>query len=95
LRRVEQRYRLAEGYFKAKLPHQARALCGHDLGDVSPAERRRISLHLPDDFSSLPFSKREEILEWVRRVIISGSTGYRLCFGFTFDPTIGVKRCPP
>jgi integrase len=77
LRRIEMRYRLSEGYFKAKLPHQARSLYGHDLGDISPAERRRISLHLPDDFSSLPFTKREEILDWVRRVIISGSTEYR------------------
>nr|WP_205927596.1 hypothetical protein [Rhizobium sp. P40RR-XXII] len=77
LRRIETRYRLSEGYFKAKLPHQARSLYGHDLGDISPAERRRISLHLPDDFSSLPFTKREEILDWVRRVIISGSTEYR------------------
>jgi hypothetical protein len=77
LRRIETRYRLSEGYFKAKLPHQARSLYGHDLGDISPAERRRISLHLPDDFNSLPFSKREEILDWVRRVIISGSTEYR------------------
>ncbi|WP_375714144.1 hypothetical protein [Rhizobium sullae] len=77
LRRIEQRYRLSEGYFKAKLPHEARSLYGHDLGDISPAERRRISLHLPDDFSSLPFTKREEILDWVRRVIISGSTEYR------------------
>ncbi|WP_205583933.1 hypothetical protein [Neorhizobium sp. NCHU2750] len=72
LRRIERRYRLSEGYFKDKLPHQARSLHGHDLGDVSPAERRRISLHLPDDFT-----KREEILDWVRRVIISGSTEYR------------------
>jgi hypothetical protein len=63
LRRIERRYRLSEGYFKEKLPHQARSLYGHDLGDVSPAERRRISLHLPDDFSSLPFTKREEILD--------------------------------
>ncbi len=47
------------------------------VGDISPAERRRIALHLPDDFSSLPFTKREEILDWVRRVIISGSTDYR------------------
>jgi len=62
LRRIETRYRLPEGYFKKKLPHQARSLYGHDLGDISPAERRRISLHLPDDFSSLPFTKREEIL---------------------------------
>ncbi|WP_184345214.1 hypothetical protein [Rhizobium sp. N122] len=77
LRRIERRYRLSEGYFKEKLPHQARSLYGHELGDIGPAERRRISMHLPDDFSSLPFSKREEILDWVRRVIISGSTEYR------------------
>ncbi len=77
LRRIEQRYRLSEGYFKAKLPHQARSLSGHDLGDISPAERRRISVHLPEDFNTLPFTKREEILDWVRRVIISGSTEYR------------------
>ncbi|MCT7667791.1 hypothetical protein [Shinella kummerowiae] len=77
LARIERRYRLPAGYFKAKLPYQSRSLLGHDLGDISPAERRRISLHLPDDFSSLPFSKREEILDWVRRVIISGSTDYR------------------
>ena len=77
LRRIERRYRFSEGYFKEKLPHQARSLYGHDLGDISPAERRRISLHLPEDFNSLPFTKREEILDWVRRVIISGSTEYR------------------
>ena len=77
LRRIEQRYRLSEGYFKEKLPHRGRSLYGHDFGDISPAERRRISLHLPEDFNSLPFTKREEILDWVRRVIISGSTEYR------------------
>lgn len=54
LRRIERRYRLQEGYFKDKLPHQARSLYGHDLGDVSPAERRRVSVHLPDDFNGLP-----------------------------------------
>ncbi|WP_234889865.1 hypothetical protein V6582_21150 (plasmid) [Agrobacterium vitis] len=48
-----------------------------DGEDISAAERRRLAWHLPDDFSSLPFSKREEIIEWVRRVIISGSTDYR------------------
>lgn len=77
LSRIERRYRLSEGYCKAKLPHQSRSLCGHDLGDISPSERRRIAWHLPDNFSSLPFTKREEILDWVRRVIISGSTEYR------------------
>ena len=78
LTRIERRYRLPEGYFKSRLPHQARSIYGHDLGrDVSAAERRRIVWHLPDDFNQLSFSKREEILEWVRRVIISGSTDYR------------------
>ncbi len=77
LSRIERRYRLPAGYFKGKLPHQTRSLRGHDIGDISPAERRRLAWHLPDDFSSLPFSKREEILDWVRRVIISGSTDYR------------------
>lgn len=77
LGRIERRYGLPNGYFKAKLPHQSRSLYGHDLEDISPAERRRLAWHLPDDFGSLPFSKREEILEWVRRVIISGSTDYR------------------
>ena len=77
LRRIERRYQLPEGYFKEKLPHQTRSLYGHDLGEISPAERRRISLHLPEDFNSLPFTKRQEILDWVRRVIISGSTEYR------------------
>ena len=77
LSRIERRYRLVQGYFKAKLPHQSRSLYGHDMGDISAAERRRLAWHLPDDFSSLPFAKREEIIEWVRRVIISGSTDYR------------------
>lgn len=78
LGRIERRYRLPSGYFKAKIPHQSRSASGHDLGDdISPAERRRLAWHLPDNFNSLPFTKREEILEWVRRVIISGSTDYR------------------
>ncbi|MCF1464146.1 hypothetical protein FS800_22055 [Agrobacterium vitis] len=77
LSRIERRYQLAQGYFRAKLPHQSRSLYGHDMGDISAAERRRLAWHLPDNFSSLPFSKREEIIEWVRRIIISGSTDYR------------------
>ena len=77
LSRIERRYQPREGYFRQKLPHQSRSLYGHLLDDISPAERRRLAWHLPNDFGSLPFSKREEILEWVRRVIISGSTDYR------------------
>lgn len=63
LRRIERRYRLSEGYFKEKLPDQARSLYGHDLGDISPAERRRISFHLPEDFNAcpLPSARRSSI----------------------------------
>lgn len=77
LKRIERRYQLPEGYFQTKLPHHARAANGHELQGVSPAERRRLAWHLPDDFNSLPVFERERILEWVRRVIISGSTDYR------------------
>lgn len=78
LNRIESRYRLPLGYFKEKLPYQSRAGVGYDVGDdVSPAERRRLAWHLPDDFNSLPEEKRAEILEWVRRVIITGATDYR------------------
>lgn len=77
LGRIEQRYRLSVGYFKAKLPYQARSSSGHILEDISPAERRRLAWHLPDDFNARSRQEQEEILEWVRRVIISGSTDYR------------------
>jgi len=78
LSRIEQRYGLPAGYFKQKLPHQSRSASGHDVGEnISPAERRRLAWHLPDNFNKLPHKKREEILEWVRRVVISGATDYR------------------
>ncbi|WP_027040221.1 hypothetical protein [Mesorhizobium ciceri] len=77
LGRIERRYRLPEGYFKAKLPHPARSAYGHILDDIGPAERRRLAWHLPDDFNSRSAIEQEEILEWVRRVIITGSTDYR------------------
>lgn len=77
LGRIEKRYRLPTGYFKAKLPHPARASTGYELDDIGPAEKRRLAWHLPDDFNSLSALKQREIVEWVRRMIISGSTDYR------------------
>lgn len=60
--RIERSSRLAQGHFRAKLPHQSRALYGHDLGDINAAERWRLAWHLPGDFGGLPFSKQEDIL---------------------------------
>ncbi|MER9947186.1 hypothetical protein [Mesorhizobium sp. M0047] len=77
LARIERRYRLSAGYFKAKLPLQTRSASGHILDDIGSAERRRLAWHLPDNFNTRSPEEQEEILEWVRRVIISGSTDYR------------------
>lgn len=77
LKRIERRYGLPAGYFKAKLPHPARSATGHDICGIGPAERRRLAWHLPDDFDERDPAEREKILEWVRSVIITGSTEYR------------------
>lgn len=75
---IERRYRLPTGYFKAKLVNKSRAASGHTrLSGVSRSERRRLAWHLPDDFDGRPARERHEILEWVRSVIISGTTDYR------------------
>lgn len=75
---IEQRYRLPTGYFKTKLTNRLRAASGHRrLRGVTPSERRRLAWHLPDDFDDRPAREREQIVQWVRSVIISGTTDYR------------------
>lgn len=77
LRRIEVRYRLPLGYFKAKLPHPGRATSGHRSLLVSAAERRRLAWHLPDDFDKRTPDERAEIIAWVREKIVTGGTEYR------------------
>lgn len=77
LGRIEHRYRLPAGYFRAKLGQGTRAVRGITPGDLTPAERRKLAWHLPDDFDKRPQSEREEILAWVRDVIVAGTTAYR------------------
>lgn len=77
LARTERRYRLPSGYFKQKLSNQTRAATGHKPNGISPAQLRRIAWHLPDDFDRRSHDEQEEILEWVQRVIVSGTTDYR------------------
>lgn len=77
VRRIERHYGLPEGALVARLPHRARAAKGHVLEGVSPSERRRLAWHLPDNFNALSQEEQERIVEWVRRVIVSGSTDYR------------------
>lgn len=77
LDRLENRWRLPRGYFRARLPCPSRAMKGQRPADIGDAERRRLAWHLPDDFERRSPCEREEILEWVRRVVVAGSTDYR------------------
>jgi hypothetical protein len=77
LRRIERRYQLPDGYFRAKASNPGLASTGHNLDACSPSERRRLAWHIPDDFNTRPQAERAEILDWVRTRIISGTTDYR------------------
>lgn len=77
LSRIECRYGLSPGYFKAKIRGNGRAALDHRLSRIPAAERRRLVWHLPDDFAKRSVRQRQEILCWVRKTIISGSTEYR------------------
>lgn len=77
LKRIERRYRLPEGYFVGKMGSTDRAPGDFKLDDATTAERRRLAWHLPEDFNRRSRSEQAEILDWVRHVIISGSTDYR------------------
>lgn len=102
LSRIEDRYRLPAGHFRALLPHSARALSGHKLVGIAPAEQRRLAWHLPDDFNNRPAKERREIVEWVRTHIITGSTEYRRFqaeamkhrYAIRFPAITGRKRSP-
>ncbi|NUB04618.1 hypothetical protein FW320_00200 [Azospirillum sp. Vi22] len=96
LGRIEARYRLPPGYFKAKLPHPARATSGQPMPGISTAERRRLAWHLPDDFDTRPIAEQEEILTWVRETIVSGSTDYRRFQAAAVKNRYGVRfSCSP
>lgn len=77
LGRIEHRYRLPQGYFQSLSSPPDRAPGDFDLPDITPAERRRIAWHLPEDFNRRSKAEKAEILGWVRSVIVSGSTDYR------------------
>lgn len=74
---LERRWRLPPGYFREKLHHPGRMITSEALIPLPEPERRRMAWHLPDDFAQLPEAKREEILAWVKSVIITGATDYR------------------
>ncbi|MCO6393282.1 hypothetical protein GTW25_19875 [Aliihoeflea aestuarii] len=74
---IEKRYGLPDGNLRAKLPHPNRAFVANLLDNIPLPERRRLAWHLPTDFAGRPEAEQQEILDWVRKNIISGSTDYR------------------
>ncbi|HTU13076.1 MAG TPA: hypothetical protein VMG08_19460 [Allosphingosinicella sp.] len=94
LERVERRYRLPSGYFRGKLTNPARAASGHRHLGVSRSERRRLAWHLPADFDGRSPSERAQILDWVRTVMVSGSTEFRRYLARATKDRYGL-RFPP
>ncbi|WP_146198034.1 hypothetical protein [Caulobacter endophyticus] len=74
---IERRYGLGEGELRRLLPYQRRGYYGHQLPGLTASERRRISSHLPEDFNDRPVTEQDQIISWVRTVILGGSTPYR------------------
>ncbi|HVI27894.1 SRPBCC domain-containing protein [Hansschlegelia sp.] len=77
LRAIERRYRLPAGYLEAKVERRGRTRTAKGVAPIAPSERRRLAWHLPDDFPRRSAAEQEEILSWVREVVISGATDYR------------------
>ena len=97
---LERRWALPTGYFRRRSPHPARAVKNQAIPGISASERRRLAWHLPDDFDRLDSPQQEEILEWVRRVVVTGATDYRRYqanamrhrFAVRFPDLQGVRR---
>jgi hypothetical protein len=100
---IERRYDLPDGYFRAKLPHSGRMVTSKVRSRLSAVERRRLAWHLPDDFERLPKARQEEVLSWVRTVIMAGGTDYRRYqigalqqrFSIRFSSGVGALSFPP
>ncbi len=68
---------MPEGYFTALKGSADRAPGDFDLLNVTAAERRRLAWYLLDDFNQRSRNEQAEIVDWVRKVIVSGATDYR------------------
>ena len=101
---IEHRYRLPPGELRRRLG-AGRAIAGQTLPPgVSPAERRRLAWHLPDDFARRSAEAQQEIIDWVRSSILTGGTAYHRYhaaiskhrFAFRFDHLLaGARRSAP
>lgn len=88
---LEKRWGLEAGYFRGLLPHPARAVRRLDIPGLKTSERRRLAWHLPDHFDRLDPARQEEILEWVRRVVVTGATDYRRYQAAALRHRFGVR----
>lgn len=76
LEALEEHWNLPAGYFRQRLPNPARAPDQGPIVGLSATDRRRLAWHLPDDFDQRSSAEREEILDWIRRAVLGGTTDY-------------------
>jgi hypothetical protein len=91
LGQIERRYNLPAGYFRSKLQRRAKAISRAPIPGMTRSEMRRLSWHLPADFSDRSTREQQEILAWVREVIITGSTEYRRYQAAALKHRYGLK----
>jgi hypothetical protein len=88
---IERRYGLPRGYFQSKCVRRPRAVRRMAIPGISSSEMRRLSWHLPADFADRNAAERQEILAWVRDVIVTGSTEYRRFQAAALKHRYGLK----
>jgi hypothetical protein len=74
LERIERRYDLPKDYFRSKIfPESALATA---VKKVTTAQQHVLRWHLPDNFDAKTPKKQQEILSWVYKNVLAGSTAY-------------------
>jgi hypothetical protein len=77
LQEIEAHFGLSRDALRQRLPNLTRAIMGHPADGFSSDQRRRLAWHLPDDFGERSAAEKAQILDWIRKNMLSGATDYR------------------
>ncbi|MBI1198506.1 MAG: hypothetical protein GC203_11645 [Phenylobacterium sp.] len=100
---LERHWGLEAGGLLSRLPRPYRTLTGLAPARLGGQERALMAWHLPDDFDRRPKAEQDEIVTWIRDVVVRGATDYRRFlsaaqirrFGVRFPELRGVQRTSP